>query len=264
MTFVAMEGAIMLANYHTHTVRCGHAAGREEEYIEHAISQGFKILGFSDHVPQPFPDGYVSGIRMTMDELPEYIKTLMALKDKYRNDIEILIGFEVEYTVKYFDRLMDILGEYPVDYIIQGQHNVPDEIEGFYAGSRTDDEGRLREYVNFTIEGMKTGVFAYLAHPDLINYTGSRETFLKHMSKIAEASVELNLPLEVNMYGFHDRRNYPRSDFFRMAVDMGAPIVIGCDAHIPWLVRQPENLEGFAEFLKQCDITPGDNIVSFD
>ncbi len=251
----------MLANYHTHTVRCGHAVGKEEEYIEHAISQGFKILGFADHAPQPFPEGYVSGIRMTMDELPGYIETLKALKEKYRDDIEVLIGFEVEYTVRYFDILMDILHKYPVDYIIQGQHHVPDEIEGFYAGSVTDDEERLKAYVDCTIEGMKTGVFSYLAHPDLINYTGDSGTFLKHMSRIAEASVELDLPLEINMYGFYDKRNYPRVDFFRMASDMGAPVVIGCDAHIPWLVRQPENLAGFEEFLKQCSITPGDNTV---
>lgn len=30
----------MLANYHTHTVRCHHAKGTEREYIEHAIEQG--------------------------------------------------------------------------------------------------------------------------------------------------------------------------------------------------------------------------------
>ena len=39
------------------------------------------------------------------------------------------------------------------------------------------------------------------------------------------------------------------------------PVAIWCDAHIPWLVRQPENLAGFEEFLQQCNITPGDNTV---
>ena len=41
----------MRANYHTHTSRCNHAVGSEEDYVIHAIEQGFDILGFSDHTP---------------------------------------------------------------------------------------------------------------------------------------------------------------------------------------------------------------------
>lgn len=38
-------------NYHTHTSRCGHAVGEDEEYVINAIKSGIKVLGFSDHVP---------------------------------------------------------------------------------------------------------------------------------------------------------------------------------------------------------------------
>ena len=41
------------------------AYGSEREYIEAANRMGIAELGFSDHVPCPFKDGYVSGIRMT-------------------------------------------------------------------------------------------------------------------------------------------------------------------------------------------------------
>ena len=57
----------MIANYHTHTWRCRHADGTEREYVERAIEGGLKILGFSDHSPYPFPDGYDSGMRMRLD-----------------------------------------------------------------------------------------------------------------------------------------------------------------------------------------------------
>ena len=43
----------MLTNYHTHTTRCGHAEGTEEEYILTALRCGYKVLGFSDHTPWP-------------------------------------------------------------------------------------------------------------------------------------------------------------------------------------------------------------------
>ena len=37
-------------NYHTHTFRCGHAIGNDEEYVIEAIGMGLHTLGFSDHV----------------------------------------------------------------------------------------------------------------------------------------------------------------------------------------------------------------------
>lgn len=45
----------MIANYHTHTPRCNHAVGSEEEYVQQALKAGIKILGFSDHTPYLFP-----------------------------------------------------------------------------------------------------------------------------------------------------------------------------------------------------------------
>lgn len=42
---------ILLANFHTHTFRCHHAVGQDREYVEKAIEQGIKTLGFSDHSP---------------------------------------------------------------------------------------------------------------------------------------------------------------------------------------------------------------------
>ncbi|MFV0479993.1 MAG: PHP domain-containing protein [Anaerorhabdus sp.] len=38
-------------NFHTHTYRCKHAIGRDEEYVIEAIKAGVKVLGFSDHMP---------------------------------------------------------------------------------------------------------------------------------------------------------------------------------------------------------------------
>ena len=45
--------------------RCGHARGTDREFVESAISGGLEVLGFADHCPWVFGDGYVSGIRMT-------------------------------------------------------------------------------------------------------------------------------------------------------------------------------------------------------
>lgn len=70
----------MLANYHTHTPRCNHAVGREQDYIQRALEGGLKELGFSDHSPYFFdqPD-YYSSFRMRPEQLPNYVETLLAL-----------------------------------------------------------------------------------------------------------------------------------------------------------------------------------------
>ena len=232
------------ANYHTHTPRCKHAVGSEREYIETAIATGLKTLGFSDHVPQPFPAPYASRIRMSMDELEGYIDTLQALRKEYRDRIRILIGFEVEYFPRYFDRLLRILGDYPVDYIILGQHHVPDETDGFYSGVRTEDPR------------MKTGRFSYLAHPDLISFAYEKhpEIYREQMTRLCEAAKECGLPLEVNYYGYTTRRNYPSDAFFSLASSLGCRFIIGCDAHQPWLLRQPEEIIGMPEFLQRNGI----------
>ena len=49
-----------IANYHTHTSRCGHAGGTDEEYVLAAIEAGWQVLGFSDHMPWPYESGFTS------------------------------------------------------------------------------------------------------------------------------------------------------------------------------------------------------------
>ena len=59
----------MIANYHTHTWRCNHAMGLEEDYVKAALDQGLQILGFADHTPYFFPGDYYSTYRMLPEEL---------------------------------------------------------------------------------------------------------------------------------------------------------------------------------------------------
>ena len=87
----------MKVNYHTHTKRCGHASGEDREYVESAIEAGLEVLGFADHCPFVYPDGYVSGIRLTPAEVDGYFSSLEGLKKEYEKDIRIYIGFEAEY-----------------------------------------------------------------------------------------------------------------------------------------------------------------------
>ena len=230
----------MIANYHTHTFRCGHASMEDErEYVEAAIKAGFCELGFADHTPMPLPIDVdpadcarFMGIRMTMGQTEDYVNKLLALREEYKDDIKIHIGFEVEYIPKTFDTLIKYLGTFPTDYIIMGQHfNTVITNEITYFGAETRSRKILENYADLVIEGMKTGKFTYVAHPDLCNFHGPLETYESEMKRLIEASKKYSVPLEINLLGLNSMRHYPNTVFWSLANDIGCDVVLGSDAH---------------------------------
>lgn len=249
----------MIANYHAHTFRCHHATGTEEEYIQRAINHGLKIFGFSDHVPMPFPDGHQSNFRVPLELLDNYIRTLEMLREKYAGQIQILIGFEAEYYPDLFDGMLQALAPYDYDYLLLGQHFVGNE-DGPHSFSSSDDPARLHRYVAQVIEGLQTGKFTYLAHPDVLNFTGDDETYEREMSLLCRACLEMNIPLEVNLLGLETHRNYPCDRFFRIASKVGNPVILGCDAHRVPGVANPDIIAMGEEFCHRHDLTVLDTV----
>lgn len=237
-------------NYHTHTPRCHHAIGDEREYIENAIAAGLTILGFSDHTPYVFAEGYTSGVRMTPEELPEYVDTLLALRKEYKNDIEILIGLETEYYPAHFDQLLEILSPYPLDYMILGQHFLYNEYDGIFSSKPCSEEKHLAAYVDQVIAGLSTGKFAYLAHPDMLRFVGDEAIFTEYMTRLCRFAKEQDIPLEMNFLGFADKRHYPSERFLRIAAEIGNEVIFGCDAHQPYRLLQQEELAEFVRWVE--------------
>ena len=141
----------MIANYHAHTWRCHHASGTEREYVEAAIRGGLKILGFSDHTPQIYPDGYVNHTKMLPDQLEDYVNVILALKKEYEKDIEIHLGLEVEYYPAYFDKLLALTAQYPIEYYILGQHNLGNEIGDVMVFAPFSSDETLQRYCDQVI-----------------------------------------------------------------------------------------------------------------
>lgn len=223
----------MIANYHTHTPRCNHAQGSEQEYVDSALSAGLKILGFSDHTPYFFPGDYYSTFRMRPEELPGYVAAVNGLRERYAGRLDIHVGLEAEFYPKYFDRLVDFLRENRVEYMILGQHFVGNEPEGTYSGRETADKAILEAYVRQSIAAMDTGLYTYMAHPDILNFTGNRSVYNEWMGLLVREAKGHGLPLEFNFLGFREGRNYPDQRFLELVAQAGLPMVLGCDAHQP-------------------------------
>lgn len=231
----------MIANYHAHTPRCRHATGREEDYVNRAIEGGLKIMGFSDHTPYPFPNGYYSTFRMYPDQLEDYCETVRKLQKDYVNQIQLHLGLEVEYYPAFFGELMAILRSSPVEYMLLGQHFVGNEIGDHYGGWRTNQKELLVRYVDQVCEAMQTGLFTYLAHPDLMYIQVDDKVYRQHMRRLCREAKSCGIPLEINLLGIRNGRNYPDIRFWETAAEENCITVLGCDSHDVAAACDPES-----------------------
>ncbi len=243
---------MLLANYHTHTTRCNHATGDEREYIENAIRAGLVELGFSDHAPMVFhTPGYYSGFRIRPERFEDYVTTLRALKEEYAGQIKIRIGLEVEYYPELFQDFLDYIRPYGIEYLIMGQHFLGNEIGEKPSGMETDDESRLARFVDQVSEGMRTGKFSYVAHPDMMPFKGDPDVYAKQVSRLIDCSLETETPLEINFLGIRGKRAYPNPKFWEQAGKQHALCVFGCDAHSPDVTADLESLKVAEQMVKQ-------------
>jgi len=222
-------------NFHTHTARCGHATGLEEDYVRCAIAGGIRHMGFSEHIPYLYPDGFeFTGVRVPMAQVDEHRQTVLELKRKYAGQIDLHLGFEMEYYPEHFSRMLANARSWGAEYLILGQHYVgSDHPKYIYAPVGTDDPEKLRAYTDSVIAAMGTGVYTYVAHPDVFRFSGDAEVYREQAWRICAASRKLDLPLEINFLGIRDHRQYPNELFWEVAGQEYCPVTFGFDAHTP-------------------------------
>ncbi|MGL4986868.1 MAG: PHP domain-containing protein, partial [Treponemataceae bacterium] len=154
-----------ISNFHTHTHLCRHAHGTVQDMIAQAAKDGCSALGFSDHCP--YPDETWKSVRMTVNEAGGYIQDIR--KAAASVQFPVYAGFEAEYSPEYENWYRDfLLGELQADFLGYGAHWVWDVAENEYIYIvQVTDKKKLHDYTDLTIRGLKTGMYAYLAHPDL-------------------------------------------------------------------------------------------------
>lgn len=253
-----------MKNYHTHTKRCGHATGNDRTYVKNAIRAGFTELGFSDHAPMLFPEDthYYSNFRMPVNLCEDYVKSVRALEKEFKDEIKIHLGFEIEYYPELFEKTEKYLAEFDYDYLILGQHFIGNEYENgsAYSGSASDNPELFDRYISQALEGLSTGKFLYIAHPDLFKWTGSDEIYNSKMTYFCKEIKKLGYPVEFNMLGFTDNRNYPDKRFWKIVAEVGNDVIIGIDAHSPLSLIRKLSLKMANKYLHDLGITPLDGL----
>ena len=246
-------------NYHTHTTRCFHAIGKDEEYVKAAIQANIKELGFSDHTPWHYDSSFKASMRMPECQLDDYIESIRYLKEKYKDQISILIGLECEYFERYMPWLEKMLKDKQIDYIILGNHYYEtDELHQYFGSSV--NEYYLKAYVDHCIKAIDTGLYSYIAHPDLVYYDKDSKLYQEEMSRLCAYAKEKDMPLEFNLLGFMSGRHYPNESFWKIASKYQNKAIIGFDAHSPDALLKDDIYQQAYNYLSSLDVELIDTI----
>lgn len=252
------------SNYHTHTYFCDGKA-IPEDYIKSAIKNNVTSLGFSGHAPLPFKTEW----NMRMDKVDEYISQLNDLKEKYKNELEIFIGFEVDYvngtnvleSVKkfnpdYFIGSVHLLGFFNNDKVFEVDHNP----QKFIAGLKEIYKDNIKKLVTFYYEQLMTMIISYkpdiIGHLDLVKkfnagnryFSEDEKWYISLIKKVIEIISTSGCIVEVNTRGYYKgyiKSFYPGSFILKECYKFGIPVTINSDAHLP-----DEMIKGFNEALE--------------
>ncbi|QFR50099.1 histidinol-phosphatase [Sulfurimonas lithotrophica] len=224
----------MIVDLHNHTTLCNHAEGSIEEYIEQAITNKTKYYGFSDHAPMKFDPKY----RMDFSDMEKYEHNVLNAKEKYKDKIEILLGYEVDYLDGYMDER--VLNS-DVDYLIGSVHFIDkwgfDNPEFIGKYEEKDIDEIWQKYFDSIEDMAKSKLFDIVGHLDLIKVFKflPNKPILEIAKKALLAIKEADMVIELNASGFRKpiAEAYPSLELLKYAYELNIPITFASDAHSP-------------------------------
>lgn len=231
----------LLSNAHTHTIWCD-GNNTPEEMIQAAIARGFVSLGFSIHGWTPYEPCGVS-----LEREANCRRDLRILREKYRGQIEIIIGAErdalydrdfsdYEYLIDSTHVLMKN-GEYlGVDW---GDDIVNDNVRRHFGG---DYYAYCKYYYEFVSQVCERSDALFIGHIDLVTkfnednryFDEIDPRYLKPAFEAVESAVRRGKPLEINTGAIprgYRSRPYPSVPILKHIRSLGGEIMINSDAH---------------------------------
>ena len=244
-----------MEDWHTHSSLCRHAVGILEDYVKKAIEHDLSSIGFSDHFPYEFLTNIENlpyqEYSMTLDQIEDYLSMAELLREKYKNDIRIKIGFELDYLINQEKALSAQLSKYidRLDYLLGSLH-ILEKIKGSWC---IDDERFLEYYDTFGIDAVYVEYykkmqkmlaslefdFDIVSHLDLPKkfkkFPVNKELIENEVSKTLELIKKRDLVVEINTGGIRKDVNeqYPNEVIIKEMYDLDISVLLGSDAHDP-------------------------------
>lgn len=238
---------LVLSDYHLHTPLCRHAVGEPSEYVAAARARGLDEIGFSDHCPMPGVEPF-DDWRMRRDDLPRYLDMVLEAREK-AVPFPVRLGLECDFVAGHESWIEELAGMAPWDYLIGSVHYVspgwavddPQWI-GKFTASGTATEEIWAAYWRAYERCIASGLFDFVAHPDLVKKFGHRPPgdLRRFYEPVVAAAAAGNVAMEVSTAGLRKPVGelYPAAGLLRMAHEAGVAVVINSDAHAPEEVGQ--------------------------
>ncbi len=174
---------------------------------------------------------------MPLEKKDFYETSVLNLKQKYKNDIDILLAYEVDF-MQNIPMLDEILNA-KVDYLIGSIHFLDgwgfDNPE-FIGGYENKDIDKIWQDYFDTIENMaKSQLFDIAGHLDLIKvfkYLPNKDIKLIALNAM-KAIKKANMVVEINAAGIRKpiAEAYPSKSLLELAFELDIPITFSSDAH---------------------------------
>jgi len=227
------------ADYHVHTLWCGHAEGELRDYVEAARAAGLTEIGFSVHMPVRIP--IEEKLYVTREELAVYADEVRRLQDEYAGTIRVLMGAESDFAPGQEREIEALIAGYPFDYVIGSVHFIDGwghDHPAFRDRWETADVAAVyRRYYDLLAQAARTGLYDVVGHFDLVKKFGYRpqEDVAEAVDAAVAAVADARMTVEINTGGFDKPvgEQYPSEDILRRLATRGVPICFGSDAHAP-------------------------------
>jgi histidinol-phosphatase (PHP family) len=244
---------------HIHTPFCPHGTTDSfESYIERAISLGYEQITFTEHAP--LPNGFIDSTPtkdsgMNLSAIEEYFYKLTILKEKYKENITILSGLEIDYIEGFEEETKNFLNEYGpfIEDSILSVHFLhhKDNWDCLDYSSEVFAEMTLKfgsvdklyeQYFRTVLKSVTTDLGPYkpkrIGHITLVRkfqkLYPAKKTFLPEINEILLAMKNNQYELDYNGAGIYKEycgQPYPTAEIVQKALEYGIKIVYGSDAH---------------------------------
>ena len=243
---------------HVHSPYCPHGTKDGfEEYVEEAIGKGILEMTFTEHFPLPaiFTDEeFLKECSMQENQVLDYIKEVIEVKNKYKDKIKINLGFEVDYIEGYEKKIKEDLqkyGKYIEDALLsvhfvryEGDYYAIDYIEDFKKLiEKTSDISKVYDlYYETLLKSIEADLGCYkpkrISHPTLVRIFNSEFPCnyknYELLEKVGGALKEGGYMIDVNTAGLRKpycNEVYPSGKFNEIIEKYSISGIYGSDSH---------------------------------
>ncbi|KHJ32776.1 putative histidinol phosphate phosphatase family protein [Erysiphe necator] len=249
----------MALSMHSHSGQfCpGHAKDSLEECINAAILKGFQLFALTEHMPRDshqdlYPEEILAedNVSKLHSRHSDYLAEALNLREKYKDQIKILIGFECEWIRASYGPLIKQLAADPaIDYFIGSVHHVHeipiDYDRSFYFQAREKAGGTdarlFEDYFDAQYQMLIEVQPRVIGHFDLIRLLSDRrdlsltdlEDVWTRILRNLRVILEKDALLEVNSSGLRKglKEPYPMRCICEAFLKMGGKLTLSDDSH---------------------------------